>query len=261
MVLNKKKDGRMDRKKEGCDGSAPITIAPGIVILDLALYLPRVKTLVLGDLHIGYEDSLIESGVLIPRFQTQGIIDRITRILDSLPGPVSLAVINGDLKHEFGRISSQEWKGIGQVLDLLAQRCGKVVVVKGNHDVMLGPVADKRQVEVVPDVRFGGILIAHGDQIPALEGIKTVIIGHEHPAVILRQGARIERFKCFLKGTFKSRTLIAMPSFQLSTEGTDILREPLLSPFLEGDLSRFEVFIVEDKVYHFGTVAKLSKLS
>ena len=87
--------------------------------------------------------------------------------------------------------------------------------------------------------------------------IKTVIIGHEHPAINLKDGPRSEKYKCFLKGKFKSYDLIVQPSFTPLIEGTDILAEDLLSPFLKKNLYDFQVFIVGDKVYDFGKIKKL----
>jgi len=91
--------------------------------------------------------------------------------------------------------------------------------------------------------------------------IKTIIIGHEHPAVSLKEGSRTETFKCFLKGKFKGKELIVQPSFNLVTEGTDILKESLLSPFLKQNLKNFNVYIVADKVYDFGKVSSLIQLA
>ena len=42
----------------------------------------------------------------------------------------------------------------------------------------------------------------------------------------------------------------------LLTEGTDVLREKLLSPFLN-DISDFDVYIVSDEVMKFGKVKNL----
>ena len=106
----------------------------------------------------------------------------------------------------------------------------------------------------------GDILITHGHKIPnknILKKAKTIVIGHEHPAISLKEDVRIEKFKCFLKGKYKRKKLIVMPSFCLATEGTDILKERLISPFLDHDLRNFEVFIVADKVYDFGKVKNL----
>jgi len=85
----------------------------------------------------------------------------------------------------------------------------------------------------------------------------TIIIGHEHPAVCLRKGARQEKFKCFLKGKYKKNKLIVMPSFCLTAQGTDIQKEKLLSPYLHQKLDNFEVFVVGDKIYDFGKLKNL----
>jgi len=85
------------------------------------------------------------------------------------------------------------------------------------------------------------------------EFFRTIIIAHEHPAVSLKEDMRIEKFKCFLKGKWKRKNLIVQPSFLQVTEGTDILKEKLLSPFLT-NINNFEIFVIEDKVYRFGKV-------
>ena len=87
---------------------------------------------------------------------------------------------------------------------------------------------------------------------------KTIIIGHEHPAIVLKEGPRKEKYKCFIKGKFKRKNLIVMPSFNLVTEGTDVLLETRLSPFLQRDISSFECWIVADKVYYFGKLKGIS---
>jgi putative SbcD/Mre11-related phosphoesterase len=90
----------------------------------------------------------------------------------------------------------------------------------------------------------------------------TIIIGHEHPAVSLVSGSRTERYKCFLKGKFSRKDLIVTPSCNMLIEGTDILKEKLLSPILKNvDLKNFEAYIVEDKIYDFGKVKDLNKFN
>ena len=49
-----------------------------------------------------------------------------------------------------------------------------------------------------------------------------------------------------------------MPSFNLMTEGTDILNETILSPYLKQNLNNFKVYIVGDKVYNFGRIKDLT---
>ncbi|HZX45364.1 MAG TPA: metallophosphoesterase [Candidatus Nanoarchaeia archaeon] len=230
-------------------------IAKGIEIIDLCLYLKKEDILVISDTHIGYEEALNKQGILIPRFQFKEIIERLEGALFK----VTKIVINGDVKHEFGNISDQEWRHTLRLLDFLSRYCDEVILVKGNHDTILGPIAEKRKIRVVDELRVGDVLIAHGDKIPKdISEVKTIITGHEHPAISISDGVRFELFKCYLKGRWKGKILIVQPSFNLVTEGTDILKERLLSPMLKGDISEFEVFVVDKEVFDFGKIGKLT---
>ncbi len=93
--------------------------------IDLALYLERKKILVFADFHMGFEESLNEEGFLIPRFQFKETINRLKKILDSVK--VNEIVINGDLKHEFGKISDTEWRYTLELLDFLLTYSKKIV--------------------------------------------------------------------------------------------------------------------------------------
>jgi putative SbcD/Mre11-related phosphoesterase len=234
-------------------------ILPGIEIAGLTLYLKKEKALIMSDLHIGLEESLNKEGVLVPRFQ----LKRLLLELESVIGRThpKKIIINGDLKHEFGTISEQEWRDTLKMLDFLGRSADELILIKGNHDTILGPIAGKRNLEIVDNLRLGEVFITHGDKIPSekeLAGAKAIIIGHEHPAVSIRDNIRSELFKCFLLGTFLRKKLIVMPSMNLVTEGTDILKEELLSPFLKGaNLGNFEIYVAADTTYHFGKLRTL----
>ncbi len=234
-------------------------ILPNIDIIDLALYFG--STLVIADVHIGYEEALNKQGILIPRMQFEEMVKRMEKIFSLLKGrQIKRIVVNGDLKHEFGTISEQEWRNTLKLLDLLAGHCNEVILIKGNHDTILGPIAKKRNIKVLEHYLKGDILIIHGDKIldkGLLKKASIIIIGHEHPAVSIREGPRVEQFKCFLKGRYKGKSLIVQPSFNTLVEGTDLLRDEILSPFLQQDIGNFDVFIVEDIVYEFGKLKRL----
>ena len=231
-------------------------ISKDIAIIDLALYLKKYKTLVISDCHIGFEEALNKQGVLIPRFQFKEIIDRLTEILKKV-NPETI-IINGDVKHEFGTISKQEWRQTLQLIDFLSKHCKRLILIRGNHDKILGPIADKRKITIADNVLLEDILITHGHKlVKSLKGIKTIIIGHEHPAIGLRDNAKVETYKCFLKGTFERRTLIVMPSFNFITQGTDLSKEKLISPYLKKFIGNFYCFVVEDKIYDFGMLKNL----
>ncbi len=232
-------------------------IHPGIETIDLALYLRKHKTLVLADLHIGFEEALAKQGVLVPRFQYKDMIDRLEQIFAQVhPKTV---VLNGDLKHEFGGISRQEWKETMRLFDYLSRKCEEIIVVKGNHDPNIGPITAKKAVRVVDEIVFGSIAIVHGDTGPKANHPAIVIMGHEHPAIALREKGRVEKFKCFLKGAYKKSVLLVQPSFNACVEGTDVSQGQVLSPLIK-NIHNFEVFVVDDvrkKTLYFGKVKNI----
>ena len=231
-------------------------LSPGVEAVGLGLYLPSHQTLVLADLHLGIEESLRRHGVLVPRHHFKELVRRVTKILAGLKG-VRRIVLNGDLKHEFGSITDQEWREIKRLIDVLRGEDREVVIVKGNHDVMLAPIARDKSVQIVKELVLGDVLVSHGDQEPvSLDGIKTVIIGHEHPAIVLRDKAKSEKFKCFLVASYKRRAIIVQPSFGPMTAGMDVLHGEFLSPLLGANVKKGRVFVVDegskDEVLDFG---------
>jgi len=224
-----------------------------VYAVDVCIYLPDINTIIISDLHIGYEESLGKQGVLVPRLQYKQLIKKLDWVLSQVK--VDKVVFNGDIKHEFGTISKQEWRELLRLIDYFLKKNIEIVVVKGNHDTILGPIAKTRNIREYKEIRHNGILITHGDYVPEkLE--KTIIIGHEHPAITLKEGAKQEKFKCFLKGKFKKSTLIVQPSMNPLIEGTDVSKEQFLSPFLK-ELSMFEVFVVNEKSHEILSFGKL----
>ncbi|MBI2144137.1 metallophosphoesterase [Candidatus Woesearchaeota archaeon] len=240
---------------------ALVEILPGIEIADLALYLKKERILVIGDVHLGFEEAMARQGVFLPRFQFKDTIDRLGKIFPLLQQKLEAIVINGDLKHEFASISSQEWREILKFFDFLLRHSKQIIIVKGNHDVKLSPIARKRNIAVVENIAANDKFICHGHIVPGsseFEKSKIVIVGNEHPAVSLREGARSELYKCFLVGKWQDKKMVVMPSFNQVTIGSDILKEKFISPFMRQDLGRFEVFVAGDKVYPFGKVRSLA---
>lgn len=237
-------------------------IIKGIEAIGKSLWLKRQKILVIADLHIGYEEYLNEKGILVPRSQFNELKKEIEVLLKKLKP--KLIIINGDLKHEFGRISAQEWKETLLVLDLLLKK-SKVILIKGNHDAILGPIASKKNIEIADYYLTDKICITHGNKILNIKAnaAKLFIIAHEHPAVSLKEGAKKELYKCFLLGSWRGKKLIVMPSFMKIPIGSDVLNGKFLSPFLKNNrkIRNFEVFVAENKIYRFGKIKNISKLS
>lgn len=268
-----------------------ININNELQIIDLCIYLKKHNALVISDIHIGYEEALNKQGILISRLQFQQTMKRIENLISlalktNKKTSFDLIIINGDLKHEFGTISETEWRQTLKFIDFIATKTKKIILIKGNHDTILEPIAKKRNIEIVEEYMLGNngkyseYYFCHGNIIPktnAFKQAKTVIIGHEHPAISFKENFRVEKFKCFLFGKFKesrklslkniiknniTKNLIVLPSFNPVTEGTDVLKEQLLSPFLHQNLSNFKVYVVpsSETILYFKKVKDIIKL-
>ncbi len=217
-------------------------ILPGLEIVDLALKYKDI--LIIGDLHLGFEESLIKQGVLVPFSQLKKTISRLEKIIKKTR-PRTI-IINGDLKDEFGTISRQEWNETFKFIDFIKET-SEVVFIRGNHDTILDPIARKKNIDLKQRFDIDDITIVHGDKL--LKNLsKTLIISHEHPAISFNERPD-EKFKCFLSGKFKSHNLIVIPSFNLLLPGSDITKEEILSPYIK-NIKNFKVFIVQEDIHH-----------
>lgn len=235
----------------------------GIILIGKGILLKKSNTLIIGDIHIGQQEALKKTGIMIPLYQYEELEkELIQTITKARPKKI---VMNGDIKHHFGTISIKEWDQILKFLRI-ALKYADITIIKGNHDKIIAPIAKKLDIPLNShyfDIEEQ-IYVCHGDEIPnnkEYEEAKTLIIGHEHPAITLRDGSRTETYKCFLKGKYKEKNLIVMPSFNHLSEGTNILTENLLSPFLKNqDLSEFNVYIVGEQIYNFGKLKNIHKI-
>ena len=236
-------------------------LTEGIDAIGLALWLPQNKLLAITDLQLGYEEYLNQKGVFVPRTNYTEIMKQMEKLFEKLK-PKKL-LINGDLKHGFSGISEQEWRETTKLIGFCQAKCEEVILVKGNHDSIIRPIAETKKIKEV-DYYFSekeGVLFMHGHKKPEkklLNALKpeTIVIGHEHPAITIRDGVKQEKYKCFLKGTYERKMLIVMPSFNFVAIGTDVSKEKLLSPLIK-NIKEFECFAVEGKIYPMGKIKNL----
>ena len=226
-------------------------------------------------MHIGYEESLNKKGILVPRQQFKQMAVELKEIFKGLEKKDNIKideiVVLGDLKHEFGEISKQEGHETIEILDFFEKNLGKngkIILVKGNHDTILEPIARKKKIEIKDFYVLDGICFLHGDRIfpEALDKkIKMLVLGHRHPAVTLFDKYKKEKYKCFLVGKWKRKRIIILPSFLPFIEGSDIIGEGCNRMFVsEKELKKFfRVRVVGEngKVYDFGKLNGLEKES
>jgi len=217
-------------------------IFPGIRIVDShnAIYIEKINSLVISDLQLGEELYFAEQGIFVPQVQLKEILKELKEIFKEVR-PKSL-IINGDVKHEFGEASSQEWREVKELVDFLKKKVEEIILVRGNHDNYLLTIASNLGLKVFdPYYLADEILFTHGHKLIEFpEKAKTVVIGHEQPAILLAHGYDRVKIPCLLYGKTKDgRKFICLPAFSPLASGVAVNvveKEELLSPILKEEV-------------------------
>ncbi len=233
-----------------------IEVAKGIeATRDLALFLRDERTLVISDLHLGFEGALAEQGVSIPRFQRRVVLERLGKMLDRTKA--EKVVVAGDFKHEFSRNLTDEWIEVKQVLRFLRDRVTPVLV-RGNHDNYLATILGDLSLPLHERLDLANVTIVHGHE--EVSTLHPIVMGHEHPAVKLKDelGAVVS-----VPAFLVTPTLIVLPAFSPLALGVDVSSYPYLSPILNRtDIDGARVIGVDEKegLLEFGRVSTLKSI-
>jgi len=188
------------------------------------------KTLVVADLHIGWEVSLAEEGVHIPS-QTPKLLSRLIRIIEAYK-PDCLLVL-GDVKHAIAKIEMEEWRDVPNFFERVLRTVGEVKVILGNHDGNLEPLLPEG-VEIISPrgLILGDVGLFHGHTWPHPEmmGCRSLVVGHVHPVVTFRDpmGFRITRrvwIRAKCKGRDLARLLLRRTGVRSRREPSEILKD------------------------------------
>ncbi|MDD5191740.1 MAG: metallophosphoesterase [Candidatus Nanoarchaeia archaeon] len=244
---------------------------PRIRFLNNSLLIDS-EILVLGDLHLGVQEKL--QG--LPNIQFKEIFNNLREIfglIEKYKIKLKKIIVLGDFKHKFGEISDSEWRESVRLLDYFIERVGRknIILIKGNHDSILEPIARKRKLKIVNFYSYKDIVFMHGhrEYKEALKDkgdkIKILILGHLHPTITLTDEYKQERYKCFLLGKWKRKIVYVLPSFGDTGSGYDLARDSTFKHrnglFIdEKKLKNFEAIIYNNKdkkEYGFGKVKDL----
>ncbi|MEK6898869.1 MAG: metallophosphoesterase [Nanoarchaeota archaeon] len=219
------------------------------------------KLLVIGDLHLGYGESLRRSGIYLPGNLYSAIEKDLLEIFVRI-GKVDKIILLGDVKHAIGNILEQERNHFARLFELLSGRCSEIIVIKGNHDALLEPILRDYSTKLVSFYIWERYAFIHGDRdFDEIydKKIMTWVMGHAHPAVNLSDGIKTENYKCFLTGKYKGKEIVIMPSFFPFTEGSDPRDLGIGMPW-NFNFNQFKVKIVGEKleVLDFGKLKSIS---
>lgn len=218
------------------------------------------KILVVSDLHLGYDGSLRERGYMFPFGSYRKTIDDLDKIFKFLGKKVERIIILGDLKHEIGKVLYEERDEVASFIKYLRKKAREIIIVRGNHDVMLNYLFKDQKIKIVDFFILDKSCFLHGDrEIKVMHNkkIEYWIMGHFHPAVVLQEGVKKEKYKCFLVGKHRGKEVIILPSFFSVNEGSDPRDGGVEIPW-SFRLNSFNVKVVSDlEVLDFGKLGKI----
>jgi putative SbcD/Mre11-related phosphoesterase len=220
----------------------------------LLLQRAREKVVVIGDLHIGWEVTLGQQGIHVPS-QTAKMLQRLTAIVEEKRP--SRLILLGDVKHSVTGTELEEWRDVPEFFERLIKLVPSVQVIVGNHDGNLEPLTPSK-VELLPPSGLAlwgkfGLLHGHAWPTPEILGCETLILGHLHPAVTLRDalGYRLTKpawvtatcnTKKLLEGTLKTAGIsmrdrteqVLRERFQVELKAARCVFVPPFNDFLGG---------------------------
>ncbi len=220
-----------------------IEIFPGVYTVNgfRTIYIKNLNAVVISDLQLGEEMYLAEErGIFIPQFQLNEMKRDLEQIYKRTKAKV--LVINGDLKHEFGEASKQEWREVKDFISYAYNFFQKIILVRGNHDNYLIPIVKKLGLKVYnPFYLEEGFLFTHGHKkIDYPKKFHTLVIGHVEPTIALRRGVDKIKVPVILFGKMKNgKNIICLPAFSPLSSGIEINlveKNELLSPILREDV-------------------------
>lgn len=194
-------------------------------------------TLLISDTHLGLEEQRERLGISIPISVTDTIIEYIVNPIKELD--CKKVILLGDVKHEFGKPSSEEWFAVRKIIKSIREVGAEPEVVRGNHDNYIINILKSMDVKLHdPYLLFDKYFLMHGhlDLEDRFGDAKYVFLGHEHPAVTIRDDVNAKhRFKAFLIGNINNRKVIVLPSASPLAYGNpvnELDKSELLSIFL-----------------------------
>lgn len=233
-------------------GLRTLRIRPGITITnDRCLIMDDGPTMVIGDLHLGYESALEGEGMFIPRMNARTIRENLNMIIDRYE-PRRIVLL-GDIKHDFRRSSYDAWDEVRDVMRLVSD-AAETVVVRGNHDNYLQNILSEVGLNAVDRVDIGGYRLEHGH---VDSGARPVIIGHEHPSVRIRgEVSGSIKLQCFVDAP---EGVLVIPPFSPFASGNDINagRNAVMAPALKAcDVMSARIYGLSDVgLMDLGTLA------
>jgi len=218
-----------------------IEIMPGVrASNDRCLVLDDGPTVIIGDLHLGYEKALEGEGIYLPRINTDSIRDSLNRIICRYE-PKRIVLL-GDIKHDFAKAPYECRSDVMRMMQMLTD-AAEVIVIRGNHDNFLQNILSDTDINILDFADIAGLRLEHGH---IDSGKRPVVIGHEHPSVRISDAmSGSMKLQCFMHS--EESGVIVIPPFSPLSSGSDLSSEEFMSAACRNaDMDKAQVYGVSE---------------
>ncbi|MEM4701228.1 MAG: metallophosphoesterase, partial [Candidatus Bathyarchaeia archaeon] len=151
----------------------PLTPHPAAIVKT-----KKARTLVIVDLHIGWEIALSEKGIHVPT-QALRLLEKLKTLIKTYK-PDKLLIL-GDVKHTVATAELGEWQDVPDFFNELRRHTSQIQIIRGNHDGNLEPLLPEG-IKILPSsgavIDDAGFFHGHRWPSPSLLGCKTLVMGH-----------------------------------------------------------------------------------
>jgi len=181
------------------------------------------KSLVITDLHLGFENALSLNNVFLGKNKTVTEITKEIELIIDKTKPDSLILL-GDVKSGINSITKTEWETVPVFFENITKLID-IILVPGNHDANIEKlIPNEITLAGSKGIIIDDILLTHGHTMPTenFSQINTIVMGHIHPVFFEKEslinGERVwVSIICDKQKMFHSKSgeleLIILPSF------------------------------------------------
>ena len=142
----------------------------------------KKKNLVITDLHIGFENSMLSNEIFVGKKSTiNETIGEVSDMIES-ENPDSVILL-GDIKSSIKSISRNEWNEVPRFFREIKEKCD-VILIPGNHDANIQRLVPE-SISMISSAGMveDNVLLTHGHTMPSenFSHVNKIIMGHIHP--------------------------------------------------------------------------------
>ncbi len=219
-------------------GDGATALAGGLLLLE------STASIVVADLHLGYEEAI---GGALPLWSLDESLQRIAAAIDVYRARE--LILLGDVLHH-SQLSEGAGDRVVTALAHLREMCS-LIVVAGNHE---GQTRGRALLgDLVEDIERAGMLLHHGDR-PRIGGLRHVI-GHLHPSVALGGERSVPAF-------LSAHELIVVPAATPYSRGLNILTRDCraaIGAYGAHPSSTQVIAATAEHCYPFGSIGDLAR--